>query len=83
MHVCAISDTRIRVETCNVQSFQLSVSVLKKPYGSYELYVDDSVLIIPLVDDVARFYTAEPGKWQVSDHYVDCTPCSRDSIVDN
>jgi len=65
LHVRVISNGRIRVETCNVQSFQLSASVLKKSCASYELFVDDSVLIIAQVDDVARFYTTEPGKWKL------------------
>ena len=76
LHVRAINNRRIRVETCNVQIFQLSASVLKKSCASYELNVDDSMLIITQVDDVARFYTTEPGKWQVSDQYADCTPGS-------
>ena len=83
LHVRAISNAKIRVETCNVQSFQLSASVLRKSCASYELYVDDSILIIPQVDDLARFYTTEPGKWQVSDHYADCTPWLMGRIVDN
>jgi hypothetical protein len=41
------------------------------------------VLIIAQVDNVARFYTTEPGKWQVSDHYADCTPWLMGKIVDN
>jgi len=65
LHVRFISNARIIIETCNVRSFQLSASVLKKSCASYELHVDDSVLIIAQVDDVARFYTIEPGKWQL------------------
>ena len=83
LHVRFISNARIIIETCNVRSFQLSTSVLKNSCASYELYVDDSVLIIAQVDNVARFYTFEPGKWQVSDHYADCTPWLMGGIVDN
>jgi hypothetical protein len=83
LHVHAISDATIRVETCNVQSFQLSTSVLKNRCDSYELYVDDSVLIIPQVDDVVRFHTTECGKWQVSVYHTDCTHSSWNKIVNN
>ncbi|KAF8803609.1 hypothetical protein BYT27DRAFT_7109472 [Phlegmacium glaucopus] len=78
LHICVISDARIRVETCNVQSFQLAVLVLKNPCDSYEFHVDDSVLIMPQVDDVAVFYTTEPGKWQLTTDYLTIThPPSR------